>query len=287
MAVLTTVELAQAYSLGRRLFRSWSKTPSQATASGIWFDLSMSPGNPKAQYYFSTPLAAAAMARSTDVGLDHGGSVGASFKKYLTRFEIQTATAAAAVSTFELLDYLMYYPGIEMDTGVVALTTGIALPRYTDYKGVMMMAVEQNPYVGGATFQVTYTNQDGVAGRVTPVLTCNTQVVAGTIATSAPATAGCCGRYLALQRGDSGVQSIDSIEWFTPDVGLICLVLVKPLATFSIFENTMPNYFDLWNDFSQLPEIKDDAYLNLICQPTGSLAAAPLYGNLTTIWSAT
>jgi hypothetical protein len=277
--------IALAYSSGQSLFRSWSKAPSATTASGIWFDLSMSPGNPFAQYYFGTPLTATKLARSTDGGLDHGGAPGGSYKKILTKFEIQTVTSTAAVNTFDLLDYLMYYAGIGMDAGVQAFSNPISLPRYTDFKGVQMMMVEQFPYVGAATFQVTYTNQDGVAGRVTPVITCNSQVSTGTIVSSNTATAGSPGKFLPLQSGDSGVQLVESIEFFTPDVGVLALVLVKPLAYFSIFENTMPNYFDLWNDFSILPEIKDDAYLNLICLPTGTVAGAQIIGNLTTIWS--
>lgn len=282
----TLIDVPACYDAGRYLYRSWSKAPTQTTASGIWFDLSMSPGNPAAQYYFATPMVSVAMARSTDGGIDHGQSVGGSWKKFLHRIDIQTVTSTAAVSTFELCDYLLYYPGIAMDTGPVSMTNSTPLPRYADGDGVQIMVVEQNPYVGGAQFFVTYTNQDGVGGRVTPTLRCNTQVSAGTIATSATATSGCCGRYAALQRGDSGVRSIESIEFLTSDVGLLCLVLVRPLATVGIYEATAPNQFDMQRDFAYMPRIYDDAYLNLIAMPTGTLASAQIVGSLTTIWSA-
>lgn len=186
---MRTVDLVNAAIAGQRRFASFVKTPSQTTASGIWFDLSMSPGNPVPQYYFAAPLAATAMARSTDGGLDHGNSDPA-YQKYLHKLLFQVFTATAVPLALRLLDYLMFYPGIAMDVGTQDLTTSIDLPRQTagqEGRNVQIMAIEQSAYVGGATFRLTYTNQDGVAGRVTPTVTCNTQIVAGTIATSASA----------------------------------------------------------------------------------------------------
>lgn len=40
---------------GRNHYSFWRKTPSQVTTAGVWFDLSMSPGNPNPQYYAATP----------------------------------------------------------------------------------------------------------------------------------------------------------------------------------------------------------------------------------------
>jgi hypothetical protein len=88
-----------------------------------------------------------------------------------------------------------------------------------------------------------------------------------------------------LQRGDSGVRSIDSVEFFTSDVGLLALVLVYPLATFQICEVNAPCEYDLLRDFSILPKIEDDAYLNFIALPVGTLASAQILGSLTTLWS--
>lgn len=281
-------QMRDAYAAGQWRLRSFSKLPSQATAAGIWFDLSMSPGNPTAQYYFAAPLTATALARSTDGGIDHGPNVETGYKKYLHKVLTQITTSTAAPLSFVLMDYLMYYPGIAMDTGSQPLTTAISLPRQTtgyEGRGVQIMAVEQNPYVGGAQFFVTYTNQDGVAGRVTPTVKCNTQVVAGTLATSATATALCTGPFLPLQHGDSGVRSIDAVEFLTADVGLICLVLVKPLEWFNHYEITAPSEWDFLLHKKRLPVIENDAYLNAIVKPVGTLASAPITGDITTVWS--
>lgn len=277
---LNQAGILSAYQSGRRLFRSFSKAPAQTTALGIWFDLSMSPGNPVAQYYFATPQTAIALARSTDGGLDHGESK-PGYNKYLHRVDLQTVNAITPLAV-EVLDYLMYYPGIPMDPGSYAMVNNISLPRYT-YGQIML--IEQNPYVGGATFTIDYINQDGNSAT-TPVQKCNTQVVAGTIATSATATVQCQGRYVTLAANDYGVRRITGLTIINGDVGLLCAVIVRPLTSLYIYEATQPSQYDLWNDQSELPIIKDDAYLNLICMPSASLAGASIIGNITTFWSA-
>jgi hypothetical protein len=280
-------DLRAAYDEGRTRFASFVKTPSQTTASGIWFDLSMSPGNPVPQYYFATPLAAQPMARSTDGGLDHGQPVApAGMRKYLHKLMLQSVTATAAPLAMRLLDYLMYYPGVAMDTGVQDMTNAAALPRSVGGAGVQIMAVEQSSYIGSATMQVRYTNSAGVAGRLSPVVTLNTQIAAGTVATSAPATAGAGGPFVPLAHGDSGVQQIDGIEFFTGDVGLLALVLVRPLAAVCVAEITSPVEVDLLQELGYLPQVEDDAYLNFIAKPVGTLASAPIRGDITTLWSA-
>jgi hypothetical protein len=285
---MIVADIRDAYNAGQWRNRSFSKLPSQTTGSGIWFDLSLSPGNPPPQYYFAAPMVATALARSTDGGLDHGPNMEAGYKKYLHKMLTQIVTATAAPLAFYTLDYLMFYPGIAMDTGPQSFTTNISLPRQTagsEGRGVNIMAVEQNSYAGGAQFFVTYTNQDGVAGRVTPTVQCNTQTVAGTVVTSATATARCTGPFLPLAHGDSGVRSIEGIEFLTPDVGLIVLVLVKPIVPFNHYEITAPSEWDFLQDRGYMPSIENDAYLNFIVKPVGTLASAPIQGELTTVWS--
>jgi len=285
---LTHKEINEAYQQGRTCFSSFNKTPSQTTGVGIWYDLSMCSGNPIAQYYSGVTLTSTALKRSTDVGLNHGQPVTSAYKKFLHKVDLQVVSATAAPLTLELMDYLMFYGGISMDAGIQAMINTIPLPRWSTDRGIQMMLVELFPYAGSADIQVTYTNQDGIAGRLTPVIRLNTQAVFGTIASSAPTTAGSAGLFLPLQQGDSGVTLIESIEVFgAGDVGVLALVLVKPLATIHIVEVTMPTMFDLWQDFAILPEIQDDAYLNFAALPAGTLAGANIIGNITTFWSAT
>lgn len=281
--------LTDAYDAGQFQITSWRKQPTQTTASGIWFDLSMSPGNPVPNYYAAAPIQAKVLARSTDYGINHGPAVSPK-TKHLKQLMAVSVTATAAPLPMILCDYLLYYPFVDMsisggefqpmDNGTASLT------RYTDGAGVQIMAVEVASQIGGAQFYVTYTNSAGVAGRVTPTLTCNTQVVNGTLVTTAPATAGTAGPFLPLQDGDTGVRLIEGVTFLgAGDVGLITLVLVKPLAYHSIQEITAPAERDFFLDFPSMPRVYDDAYLNFICHPVGTLASAQITGLAEFVWN--
>lgn len=284
-------EVAASYDAGRSRIFSFRKTPTQTTATGIWFDLSMSGGNPVPNYYAAAPLAFKAMALSTDGGMYHGSNVSPS-TKHLHKLTIQAfAVTTATPLPCMLLDYLGYYPFCDM-TQAVALDNTSALTRYTDGEGVQMMVVEVASQIGGTQFYCTYTNQDGVAGRVTPTHICNTQIVNGTIIHSGPNLAAGFprGQFMTLQAGDTGVRSVQEINFTTDDVGLVTIVLVKPLATVAIDAIASAIYSPAQRDYAldatgTLPVIEDDAYLNLICLPTGTISGATLFGTIETIWS--
>ncbi len=269
---------------GRTLYRTWRKTPTQATTIGIWFDLSMSPGNPSPNYYASAPMIAAAMSRSNNGGLDHGGSVSPS-QKVLRKIMIMSQTAGAVGLPFILCDYLLYYPFIdEGETSEQTFDNAVALPRYTSGEGVQVMAVVVAGQSGGQSFSINYTNSDGVAGRTSSTVLMTTQALNGTIINSARASATAAGPFIPLQAGDRGVRSIQGVTFTGADVGLMTLVLVKPLFRFQLRGIDAPVEVDPLLNFSVNPIIEDDAYLNLICMPSGSLSAAPIHGELEVAW---
>jgi hypothetical protein len=280
------VDIASAHVGGRQTLSSWRKQPTQATASGIWFDLSMSPGNPVPNYYAASPMISVAMRQSTDGGLYHGGAV-APLQKVLRRLTLMSVVASAVPLPVILLDYLLFYPFIdESILDPQPFTNSVPLPRYATGAGVQMMAVVVAGQTGGQQFRVEYTNSDGVAGRISQTVQMTTQAVNGTILTSAPATALCNGPFIPLQTGDTGVRSIDSVTILgVGDVGLFTLVLVKPIATTCLRGIDAPTEVDFLVDHSILPMIQDDAYLNFICHPSASLANVPIHGLLETVWN--
>lgn len=162
--MLTHAKLFAASDEGRTTSRPWVKNPSVVTASGIWMDLTFFGRYPAANYFTDgVALAAKALRRSTDGGLDHGEDKGDTYLKFLQGVTVLSTTAAAAMPML-VMDYLMYYPLVPMEDTQVMDNT-VTLPRYEDGKGVQIMLVEQFPYIGGGTVQVTYTNSEGVAGR--------------------------------------------------------------------------------------------------------------------------
>lgn len=272
---------------GRAWFSTWRKAPTQTTTAGVWFDLSMSPGNPVPQYYAASPLAAVQLKYSTDGGLWHGAS-SSSYTKYLRRTTVIATSATGLPLPMILCDYLLYYPFIdEGTTDLQTLTNGVSLPRYTSGEGVRIMAVSVAARTGGQTFNVTYTNSDGVAGRTTRTVIQNTATANGHIVSTQNNNASAAGPFLPLQEGDTGVRSIDSVQMISgTDVGLFTLVLVKPLVTTQIRGIDAPTEYDpLLHSGLQLPVIENDAYLNWLCLPQGSLAATAFHGDLLVTWN--
>lgn len=200
------------------------------------------------------------------------------------------ANAATALPMSLILqDYLMFYSFIDesLDGEAQLMTNSVTIPRYTTGSGVQIMPVVVAGHAtGGQTFTCSYTNQDGVSGRTTGAAQLGTQFVNGTILTSQRAAGFVNGPYLSLQGQDTGVRSIESVTMSGADVGLFALVLVKPLLTTQIRGIDAPVEVDqALGQGLTITEIKDDAYLNFICLPSGSLAATALHGYIKTVWT--
>ena len=160
------------------------------------------------------------------------------------------------------------------------------LSRYTDGAGVEIMAVLAAAGAGDQTFRVRYTNQDGVADRFTSTVIMNTATAVGSIISGQNAKASAAGPFLPLQGTDTGVRSIEGVQMISgADVGLFHLVLVKPLASIQVIEQTAPVEVDYLTMQASAPVIKDGAYLNFICLPNGSLSGVNIHGELTTLWN--
>lgn len=278
-------ELVDAELAGKERRYTWRKTPSQVTTAGLWFDLSMSPGRPVPKYWFDAPPAIAKqITYSADGGLEHGGGVSPS-EKYL-RLTTGIATVATALPlTMVLCDYLLYYPSIDdsvLDEQVLDNT--VTLPRYTDGEGVQVIAVSVAGRTGGARFYFTYTNSEGVSGRISQTCYQNSAAALGTLQDSGANANASAMPFCGLQDGDSGVRSIDSVFMIDADVGLMTFILVKPLGTSVIREITAPVEKDYFMEAGVIPRIYDDAYLSFLCLPQGTLAATALMGDIKTIW---
>lgn len=286
MPLSSTKDFVDAEENGQTAFHTWRKNPTQTTGAGIWFDLSMSPGNPIPNYYAAAPAEAKVLAQSTNGGIAHGGNV-FPMVKHVKTLCAMTPNPTAVPITMTLCDYLLYYPFMDMSvTDPQPVDNTAALTRYADGRGVMIMPVlvASQSGVGNPQFNIQYTNQDGLAGQVTPVVTCNTQITNGTLVNTAPATARCAGPFIPLSGNDRGVQKIESVQFFTPDVGLIAFVLVRPIVGVNVRTIDAAAERVVWQDFAARPVIADDAYLNLICCPNGSLANTNFHGYLQTVF---
>ena len=277
----------QAYIGGKNWYTVFRKTPAMATTLGVWFDISFAPGTPRPNYKVGVELTATYF--NGEYGIYHGSPITTDGFKFLHKFSVGCASATVLPATFILCDYLMFYPFVDMDNTdtqdfkPTAPAIPTPLPRYADGNGVKAFLVATNPYVGGAQFQITYTNQDGVSGRVSEWAVTNTLTNIATIVNSgigntlrAP--------WIQLQIGDRGIRSVQNITFLSPNGGLATLVLVKPLATIVCSDPLTVSETDYIIDSMSLPKIYDGAFLSMICAPNGSAAAVPIFGDITTIW---
>ena len=196
------------------------------------------------------------------------------------------ASATPLPMTLLVADYLLYYPTIEdgnPDPQVMDNT--LALPRYSDGAGVQMMAVTISARTGGQSFYVTYTNQDGVAGRTSGTVVQNAVAAPGTITTSATAVSTAAGPFIPLQSGDTGVRRVESVQMLGVDTGFFAIVLVRPLLETHIRGIDAPHDVDLLGQKAELPVIFDDAYISALALPNGSLSGLAVRGGLRAIWS--
>lgn len=272
---------------GRSRRYTWRKSPSQVTTIGIWFDITSSPGNPVAKFWFDAPpLIAKAVSQSVDGGIFHGANVSPS-QKVIRKFVSMTSTATALPMDMFVCDYLLYYPTIGDDvTDIQVLDNTVTLPRYTDGEGVMMMAVSLAARTGGSKFQVSYTNSEGVSGRTSQTMTMNGETSIGSIATSGRAVTGSGNPFIGLQDGDTGVRSIESLTMLTPDSGgLFALVLVKPLFQTQIRGVDAPVEKDLLIQNAQLPIVQDDAFISFVCLPSSAVNGTVMMGDMQVVFN--
>lgn len=276
-------EIQDAEQLGQTWFSSFRKVSALATTQGLWCDLSMTTGNPKPNYYTGTELGMDVL--QSQNGIWHGGNVSPK-TKILQSALIGSFSTNVTPATFLLCDYLAFYSLIDMDsTDEQSLTNTIPLPRYATGDGVQMFLVATNPFVGGQSFTVTYTNSNGAAGRVTNPIVTATSTNIGTIVNSGVTNGLAAGVFIPLVPGDAGVRSCQSITFTGPNGGLAALVLVKPLATMMCREILTFSENVFVTQKTPAPVIEDGAYLNWLCCPNGSAATVPIVGNLNFVWA--
>lgn len=286
-------EYANADEAGQTWFTQFRKAvTSTATITSSYTDYSYFAGSPLANFYASSPLVAAYVDESRGIRIPTVTPA----KQYLKNITCMSAASAAASTAnrqqkLMLCDYLMYYPFIDTDsTDQQDMVQTVSIPRYSSGK---VMAIAQSASSAVGQFTMTYTNQDGVSGRVSPLVF--TQIVAGGgQSLMADVSGGGFNPFLPLQAGDTGVSSIESVTFTATGGGLLALVIVKPLQIFFLSEECRTNTegYGSASSFESLimkagaPEIKAGAILGIMakCQG-GSLASSTLVGSIETFWN--
>ena len=275
-------DYAAARDEGRTRSCSFRKVPSQASVAGWWVDLTMASGNPVPQYYASAPLVAAVLDGSR--GIFHGFDVSPE-TLHLTELMLTTPTAGF-VGRYMLLDYVLYYPFVDLDDlDTQVLDNTITLPRYETGAGLRAMLVAAAPTTGGGSFSFTYINQDGIE-QTAPTQSFSTAAAnIASIITSEQATAAGGQPFLRLASGDTGIRSIVTWTNLGASGGLGAVALVKPLTDHVIREINTPSEITLVSMRPGAPRVVDGAYLGLIMNCAATVAAGLLVGRANFAWS--
>jgi hypothetical protein len=284
--------------------RSWLSffrkvPPSTATIAGQWFDYSTASGVPVPNYYASSPLVAATLEAREGIYVPEQTGT-----RWLKSTTVMSAAASATATTNQkqplmLLDYLLYYPFIDLDAAgdEQATDNTVTLPRYDDGEGVRAMVVAQAPTVGGGTFTVNYTDSDGT-DRTSATVFCAAAQPSGALVAAVTAAAGVT-PFLPVAAGVRGIRRINSVTVGVANGGLAAIVLVRPLEmSYAREECRRPTSSpaESFGDAAQIErvrmragsqELKAGAFLGFIGMGVaGSLASAPLVGMIESFWSA-
>jgi hypothetical protein len=271
------------------------------SGSGIntnaWIDYTYFSGSPPANFYASSPLTAALVDASRGIYVPSVTPATQHVSKLtLMAMHATDTSTVAGQQRLILCDYLIYYPFIDTDaTGEEqTLDNTITIPRYA---GGQVVAVSQSATSAAGQFTFTYTNQDGVSGRVSPV-NYAAIVNGGGLVTGASGVGASYNPFLHLQAGDSGVRSIESVTMSVAGGGLMCLVIVKPLLFHKVSQEcrrTTTGNLESYGACDEItsiihkagaPEIKDGAVLGLFSAgAAGSMASVTLIGTLETVWN--
>jgi hypothetical protein len=135
------------------------------------------------------------------------------------------------------------------------------VPGGTDFKGTEIWLECVTAFTGNQTIAITYTNQDGTAGRTT-----------GTIATGIAPIVGRMYR-MPLQAGDTGVQKIESVVSTVSTVGTFNVLVTRQLWAGRV---GLANGGD-FHDFIKtgMPEVFADSALMLIVQADSTASGIP------------
>lgn len=270
---------------------------STATTTSAWIDYSYFPGAPAANFYASAPLEAAEVEQARGIYVP----TVAPATQWLRNLKVMSAASSVTSTTngrqgLILADLLMYYPFI--DTDAVGeqqdMVNGITLPRYNFGQ---VVAVGQSAASTTGQFTFSYTNQDGVAGRTSQNHFTFAVAGGGQVVASSVGSATSYHPFLHLQAGDSGVKSIESVTFTAGGGGLMALVIVHPLLTAYVTQEsrrtTSGNLesYGACGEFASLihnrqQQIKDGAVLDIFAAGyAGSLASSVLSGILETTWN--
>jgi hypothetical protein len=285
-------DVVDAVDAGRVHTQRFFKNANAVTGDDSWTDWAYASGQPAYDARIGTAGAftPAVAVRNDAIWFP---DIPAGMERRLLEANIYTAPTGTAQVRIEsqIYDLIGYYPLLDGDsTDVQDVDNTLPLPRFATGDGVRAVLVNHvAPAVAAAQMTVTYTNSAGLGGRTVDWFTTTYGVTKAAYTQSLTGAAG--PLFCDLAAGDTGIRSIDTVQFITPPGGLFAIYLVKPVAALENRHNSAlagvsvftERNFALTNAFN-MPLIADGAHLGFFCMTSGSARTFTLFGNFTFIW---
>lgn len=236
-----------------------TKISSRTSVTSSWTSLFDLAGSPGAGTLAGTSTTAGVVPTDADTGFPlidafAGGATG-----YLDVFEY-SGTVAGRVRVSDCV----WKGGAYNFNAAVTLS---AQPSYAsrmpggDYRGTQIWIEAVTAFTGNLTVEVTYTNQDGTAGRTTGAVATGVAPILGRML------------QLPLQAGDSGVQKIESVTATVSSAGTFNVLVLRPLATGRVAQAGGGDVFGI--EKLDAPRVFADSALFMTIAPDGTATGLP------------
>lgn len=238
---------------------SIAKTASRTAVAASWFSTIDLAGNPGAGVLAGASTAAGVVPTDATAGFPVLNAFGGAAKGYLAQVDFGS-TVASRLKLFDCLFKAGAY-AFNANTVLAGQPSYAARMPSGSYSDTQIWIEAATAFTGNLSVAVTYTNQDGVAGRTT-----------GTVATGLAPTVGRL-IQLPLQSGDSGVQKIESVVATVATAGTFNVLVLRPLWSGRVRTANDGDVHDLAR--TAMPELYADSALMLAVAPDSTATGIP------------
>lgn len=238
----------------------YTKTASRTSVAAISFSVFDLAGSPAAGTLAVGNTTTGIVPTDTLVGYPVINTFAGGTTGYLSGVHF-ASTVASRITIFDCL----FSAGAFAFNAAVTLSSqpsyAARVPDGTDFKGTEIWLEAVTAFTGNQSIAVTYTNQDGVAGRTT-----------GTIATGVAPIVGRMLR-LPLQAGDTGAQKIESVTSTVSTVGTFNVHVMRRLWTGRVRSANDGDSHDFLK--TGLPQVFDTSALRFVVTADSTATGIP------------
>jgi hypothetical protein len=289
MPIRSVSDVLEAHGAGRVHTQRFLKN-SGTTGDGQWHDWSYASGQPG---YDARIGVAGQFNPFVAVKNDaiYFPPIEAGQERHLTDITLTTIASGTNQSSVDavLYDILGVYPLIDGDnTDQQSFDNTLTLPRYSSGEGVFPVLVNHvAPVLAVANGTMNYINSIGNPKSVA-IRVVNTGQ--NKVCSAVPDSSSAAALVMPLASGCRGARSVTSVTFTQPPGGLMCIYLMRSLATITnldgrlVADKIFTEKSLLTQNGWSMPRIYDGAHLGFFVRPNGGGRSFTMFGTLTFVW---